>query len=172
MEDILQKIAQRENGSFEENEIKEASHGGSYTTISYYYLTLDYKEHHIELRNELGNSNTGSVKVSFGKKALEKFVITNRSHFWRLFNKKSNILKIKTVDSILSLRLEGLLEKSLLEHYSRENLFEPKIYNIVDGETMVLVTDYHLEFDDKRNITEALINFYKLFVDAIVERKI
>lgn len=172
MEDILKTIAVRENGLFEESEFKTGTGGGSYATISYYNLILDYKEHHIEMRNELGNSNTGYVKVVFENKSLETFVITNRSHFWRLLNRKSNILTIKSIDSILSLRLQDLLERSLLEHYSRENVFEPKIYNIAEGKKMVLIAEYHLEFDDKRNITEALINFYKLFIDAVIARKI
>lgn len=172
MDDILSHIAQREDGIFNERGIKKATGSGTYMPFSYYELTFDYKGYQILLHNELGQTNTGNITVTFSNRSLEEFTITNRSHFWRLFNKGSNILKIKTVDSTLAIRLEDLLEKSMLEHYSRENLFEPKIYNLMHDNTMRLITEYHLEFDDKKNITEALISFYKLFIDALIARKI
>lgn len=165
MEDVFKLISVEEDAEFLLDNRKYAGGRGSNVHVSVYELKINYKNHLIFVRNELGNSNLGKIHCELKEFSIPIFEITNRSHFWRLFNRKSNILKIACENQVFSSQLQQILLDTKLEKIGQDNLFEPKIYNADDNGIMNLFCDYHLEFEDKEGALRALINFYKSLID-------
>ena len=165
MEEIFKLISIEENGEFILDGRKYSVGAGARITVSTYELTIPYKNYSISIRNELGNGNLGKIKAELRGFSIPIFEITSRSHFWRLFNRKSNLLKINCENTFFSKILQKILLDTGLEKISQDNLFEPRIYNFNTNGVMNLVCDYHLEFEDKEGVLRPLIQFYKSLID-------
>lgn len=169
MKDVFEAIANQENGWHEVIDAKYDGPGGSKFFVSYYYLDIHYKDHHIHISFELGNHNMAKIEMELHPgDTIPEFSITNRSHYYRLFNRKANILKVESVNNSFKRYLENLLLSTNLEMLGRENLFEPKIgVSRREGTTKTLTTEFHLVFANKKDVLYALIAFYKGVVDHL-----
>lgn len=164
MKETFKSISLEENVEFIFDDRKYSTSRGA-IPVSIYELTIPYKNHSIFIRNELGNGNLGKIQTELKDFSIPFFEITNRSHFWRLFNRKSNILSIKCERFLFKTTLQQLLLDTELEKIARENLFEPKIYAVNETHLVNLTCEYHLEFEDKEGVLRPLIKFYKALID-------
>lgn len=167
MKEIFAAIAKQENGYYEVIDSKYDGSGGSKVFVSYYNLEIDYKAHHIHIKYEMGNHNIAKIAMELlPGEMLPEFTITNRSHYYRLFHRKANILKVETGNITFKKYIEDLLISTNLEMLARGNLFEPVIgISRQEKTTKILTTEFHLVFENKKDVLYALIAFYKSIVD-------
>ena len=139
---------------------------GTRIFVYHYFLKIAYKNHIINITNELGNHNMGKIEMAIiPTENISEFIITSRSIYVRLFNKKLNILKVECKDSTFNKYLQDLLFSTNLENLARENRFQPQIScSLNQSKDMLLTTDYHLEFNSKKDVLLSLIKFYKAIV--------
>ncbi len=169
MKEVFEEIALHENGVLKCFDNNYSNFDGSKIFSTVYKLELNYKEHKILIVNELGQQNIGSVelKIELGTK-ISNFEISSRSHFWKLFNKRSNILKVECNNVSLKSTLEKLIINTGLEKIAKENLFQPNIFTKSnDYKDLAIITEYHLNFPDKKGALISLIQFYKQIIDNI-----
>ena len=168
MKEVFAAVAKHENGQYEVIDSKFDGSGGSKMFVSYYHLDIDYKDHRIHISYEMGNHNMAKIEMQLlPGEIIPEFSITNRSHYYRLFYRKANILKVKSTNITFKKYLEDLLLSTNLEMLARENLFEPQIGIVRKETTKVLNAEFHLVFGDKEGVLHALISFYKGIVDRL-----
>ncbi|MFA7445943.1 MAG: hypothetical protein WCY89_08350 [Flavobacteriaceae bacterium] len=153
-----------ENSKFSYSDYKVDSPGFSKIAASIYNLHVNYKEHIIYVKNELGHQNLGRVEVQLDKR-LPEFKISNTNHFVNLFLRKKNILKVTCKNHSFKKFLEQKLIELNLEKIAKESLFEPEIYNVFERNAMKIITTYHLQFDNKTAPIQPLVNLYKSLID-------
>lgn len=139
--------------------------GGSRVPVSLYELLHEYKGHTIELVYELGNHNLARVEVNLGAVRLPFFLITNKSHFSRLFSSKGNILKVECKHPQFKKYLEEILISTGLEQIARDNLFEPRIETKTEKNEVKIIAGFYLGFEDKIGTILPLLDFYKQIID-------
>lgn len=144
---------------------KFASDRGSRLTVSLYELFCEYKGHKIELVYELGSHNLAKVEVGLSASRVPLFLITNKSHFSRLFSFKGNILKVECRDPQFKKYLEEILHATGLEQIARDNLFEPRIEVKTEAHGVKIITGFYLGFEDKAGAVLPLLDFYKRIID-------
>lgn len=169
MEKILSEIAKSEFGSFKKIDQKLANFNRSRLFITKYELEILYKNRPIKILNEMGNHNLGSFEVAFPSNlTIPDFRIVTKSHLWKLFHPKSNILVVDYKNISFQTFLQKTSITSNLETVCRANLFEPVI-NVkrTKNEEIKIITDYHLEFNDKKTAMLSLVNFYKSIIDFL-----
>ncbi|AXG72818.1 hypothetical protein DVK85_00645 [Flavobacterium arcticum] len=169
MNEVFAEIAKQENGEFEVIDTKYSGGRGTRVFVSYYSLVINYKGYCINVSYELGNHNLAKIEMQLQLgETIPEFLITNRSHYYRLFYRKANILKVESPNNAFKKNLESLLISTNLELLARENLFEPKIITSLNEDNIkVLVTEFHLVFENKKGVLYALITFYKGIVDQL-----
>jgi hypothetical protein len=166
MNEVFEEIAKHENCEFKTHAEKYAILNGTRIFVYHYFLKIEYENHFINITSELGNHNIGKIEMAIiPTENISEFLITSRSLYVRLFNKKLNILKVECRDSRFNKYLQGLLFSTNLENLARENRFEPQIsFSLNQNKGMLLTTDYHLEFNNKKDVLLSLIKFYKAIV--------
>lgn len=166
MNEVFEEIAKQENCEFKTHAEKYAIPNGTRFFVYHYFLKIEYKNHFINITNELGNHNMGKMEMALmPTENIAECSITSRSPFARLFNKKLNMLKVECVDPVFNKYLQDLLFSTNLENLARENRFEPRIsFSLNQNNDMLLTTDYHLEFNNKKDVLLSLIKFYKAIV--------
>ena len=96
MNHFFEKIARIEKGKYYYNNKIVGSGNGSRSPYIIHLLNIEYKNQKIQIKNELGLGNIGSVscKLPISNSQFE-FSIRTRSHFFKLFkkDKKSFIIK-------------------------------------------------------------------------------
>ena len=169
MDEVFAEIARKENGEFKVTDLKYFGSTGTVVPVSYYSLVMDYKGYCINVSYELGNHNLAKIEMELKQgEIIPDFLITNRSHYYRLFNRKANILKADSVSNSFKKFIEDLLFSSGLEMLARENLFEPKVYiSRNKNHVKVLTVEFHLVFGNKKGALTSLIAFYKGIVDYL-----
>ncbi len=102
MKEVFTAIADQENGIFKATDKKYVGQRGSAVFVSYYHLNIPYKENRIIINYELGNYNIAKIEMELQPGiTIPEISITNRSHYYRLFYRKSNILKVEALISLL-----------------------------------------------------------------------
>lgn len=167
MKEVLAAIANQENGIFKITDTKFAGEGGSVVFVSYYHLDITYKDYRIIINLELGNHNIAKIEMELKPGVvIPELSITNRSHYYRLFYRRANILKVESTNITFKKFIENLLLSTNLEMLARENLFEPKIViSQKEDRTKVVTADFHLAFSNKKDVLYAFVAFYKGIVD-------
>jgi hypothetical protein len=146
------------------NDTKVAGHIGSFIAISKYRIELEHKNYLIEIDNELGNHNLGSVRMDLHGQHIPSFKISTRNHFLNLLTRKKEMLKISTNDYVFKSKIEQAIQESKLEEIAQKNSFEPEIsLKSMNGQPY-LETIYSLQFEDKIGGLQAIVDFYKLMV--------
>lgn len=143
---------------------------GSKVFASLYELKISYKDHFIFVRNELGQSNMGKIVAVLKHANFPDFEITTRNHFTKLFSGDKSTFRIKCDNDSLANYIRQRIGMCNLEQIAKDNLFEPKIYTSLHENKTEIITDYHLEFEDKTGALTALVSFYKSLVDYSVRR--
>lgn len=169
MNEVFAEIAKQENGEFKVIDAKYEGWRGTVVPVSYYSLVMNYKDYCINVSYELGNHNLAKIEMELKQgEIIPDFLITNRSHYYRLFHRKANILKADSVNNAFKKFVEDLLFSSGLEILARENLFEPKVYILRNkNHVKVLTVEFHLVFEDKKGALTSLIAFCKGIVDYL-----
>ena len=168
MEEVFAAIAEKEKGNFKADVVKYTMPDSSKMFVSHYYLEVDYKGHQIHIYYEMGNHNMAKAEVQLlPGENFPQFSITNRSHYYRLFYRKANILKVECTSNTFKKYLEELLASTNLELLARENLFEPQMRILQKDVVKVLSCEFHLVFGDKEGVLYGLIAFYKSIVDRL-----
>lgn len=128
--------------------------------MSKFVLKIPYKDHEIEVENEYGKANVGEVRMKLFDCKWVAFNIQTRNHLKRLFsfNKASFIVQSSQYDQ--KVFLEKLLCTSGMQKIEKDNLFEPYISLENDSNESVVITRYHLQFEDKIKALKAIIDFY------------
>lgn len=85
-----------------------------------------------------------------GKNELPDFQITNINHFWRIINKKKNIL------STLK-----------LEETARSFQFEPSIIGTKTNLHYEINTTFHLAFPDKKKVLRPMLAISKYLLESL-----
>ena len=166
MKEVFAAIASQENGIFKTTDKKYVGQRGSAVLVSYYHLDIAYKGYRIVINYELGNHNLAKIEMELHPGiTIPEISITNRSHYYRLFYRKANILKVESSNITFKKYLEDLLFSTNLETLARENLFEPRIIISRKDRAKVLTTDFHLAFSNKKDVLYAIVAFYKGIVD-------
>lgn len=129
-------------------------------------LNVPYKGQTIQVIYSLSNIQTGIVSCTLEKGLdLPEFHIVARSHYWRLFNKKKNILKVECSAQNFSKILIAKLATLQIEETARNFQFEPTILGKKANNQYELKTSYHLAFPNKKEILRPIIDFYKCLID-------
>ncbi|NDI98345.1 hypothetical protein GWA97_04585 [Flavobacterium sp. LaA7.5] len=169
MREVFAAIAKQENGEFKVTDATYNGFRGAKVFVSYYHLETDYKMHRISIDYEMGNHNMAKIEMQLlPGEAIPELSITNRSHYYRLFYRKANILKVESTNITFKRYVENLLFSTNLEMLARENLFQPKmVTSLNENRTKSFITEFHLAFENKRDVLYALIAFYKGIIDSL-----
>lgn len=146
------------------NDTKVTGHIGSFIGISKYQIELEHKNYLIEIDNELGNQNLGSVRMDLQGQHIPSFKISTRNHFLNLLTLKKEMLKISTNDSVFKSKIEQAIKHSKLEEIAQKNSFEPEISLKFMNSKPYLETNYSLQFEDKIGGLQAIVDFYKSII--------
>ncbi len=167
MEEAFKIIAQEENGQYKANHTQYFGFSMSDFTATIHELNIEYKNHPIKISYDFGHLNFAKIECQLSLKAyIPNFKITKKSHYWRLFNPKANILKVSCNNISFKNFLEEQLNSSQLEACSRAHLFEPTIQK--KGKPLKILTEYGLGFDNKKEVIRPLIKLYKAIIDYSV----
>ena len=132
-------------------------------------LEVTHKNQVIQIIYKLSNNQTGLLSCKLEERfRLPKFRVTYRSHFWRIFNKNKNLLKVECAENNFSKFLQEKLSSLQIEETARKFLFEPTLLGSKENNHYELKTSYHLAFPDKKNILRPLIDFYKCLIDYAI----
>lgn len=173
MEEIFKEISEEEKCNFTVTRENEYAHTlfASFIglRISSLILNIEYKGHNIQVVNKVGDHKMGEIKCELlSSLILSNFDIKYKSHYWRLFNRKSNILTIKSDNQKLNQYLQDKLISSRLENISRKSQFEPTITGFRNDKHYNISTSYSLQFHHKREVLKPLISFYKSIIDYAI----
>ena len=167
LEKRIQELAEEFGADLSFNNSKIWSGGiiGTSVPMTKFNLKVPYKNHEIEIVNELGNYNLGHITLNLNQRYIPDFEITAIEHIFNLFLRRKDLLKIKCKDASFKARIEQLSTETGLQDIARNNSFEPKIKAFKDKNLQFLHTDYSLQFDDKVGGLRALILFYQRIID-------
>jgi hypothetical protein len=169
MEDIFADIAKEENGNFIQTDItsRNGLMGNSFPQ-SDYDLEIDYNGHQILIHNTLGPSSVGSVEMMVSSQVGQiDFKLTTKNHFAALFSRKKEMIKISCKNLDFKEFLLGLKELDDLHHIIQEVAFEPVLTCIPEIDGIVIRTEYHLAFEERREVLRPLIAFYKALANKL-----
>ena len=181
MEELFKKVSIEENCSY--NVVYENSYspfvmspftrrvdGVQAKSIT---LEIKYNNHIIKVEYKLNNDRTGILNCKLGARdRLPKFKITNKSHYWRFFNRKKNILKIDCDEPKFKTTIEEKLNGLGIEQIARNTQFEPIIVGANNNNNFFEIkTSFHLAFSAKKDILRPLIELYKYFVDYSINNE-
>lgn len=131
-------------------------------------LNLPYKNHIINILYEVGDLKLANFESKLKETKISPFQIYSRNHFCRIFNKKSNILKVVTSDEKLKLLLEKKLLNYELESIARKSQFSPEIKGYRTNNLYKLSTEFSLSFDAKLEVLKPIISLYKGLIDESI----
>ena len=131
-------------------------------------LDIPYRKHIIKVEYNVGYAKTANFHCEFDNgKEIENFKINYRSQYVRLLFKK-NILKVNTIDANLKSFLASKLIENKLEFIARESMFTPEIeWNRLKSNK--LKAHFSLSFENKKEVLEPMINFYKDLIDLTLD---
>lgn len=162
----FRRIAEKENGDYKLTEEVYPGELGARIKVSTHQLRIEYKGHEIYIENEFGNTNLGKVHCSFSRRArIPEFEIFTRTQFWKLFNRKADIIEIKCPDQDFTAFAKKHLFDCKLEEIAQKSLFQPQIKGILHENGTNVNLNYHLAFDDKEKALEPIICFFKSLVN-------
>ncbi|WP_138433926.1 hypothetical protein [Winogradskyella algicola] len=136
--------------------------------VKSFTLDLPYKSHTIYISYEVGDLKLGHIVSELKETTISSFKIYAQSHFWRIFNNKSNILKIVTSDKKLKQSLEKMLLNIELESIARKSQFSQIIKGYRTKNHFKITTEFPLSFDAKLEVLLPIINFYKGLIDDFI----
>lgn len=171
MKHEFESIANLFDGSvFEYQEANVKLPNSSNMPIEKYKLKIPYMDNWIFIENEFGNHNMGHVELELKNANIPHFKVKSGNHFLNLIMRKKHLLKIDCADLTFKEHLATMLISSNLEEIAKRNTFEPEMRTEVSFNTIKIITDYHLEFNDKLGAIEALIELYKALINHTFQR--
>jgi hypothetical protein len=168
MNNFFEKIAEKESGEYYFNNEIVSSGIGSRTPYNIHLLDIVFKNQKIQIKNEIGLGNIGSVSCKLPlNSGLYDFSIRTRSHFFKLFvkDKKSFIIKCnnekfkKTISENLSIKK--------LQGYTLNTQFELMIYCKINENSHEIITEYNIIYENRENVLIELIQFYKYLINEL-----
>lgn len=150
---LFEKIAAERDGTFklvkERFQIK-------------YQLRMEYLGQHIFLQNNLGLEETGWMICKLEPQSkISSFKIDEKFLLTQMFSRKADYLYIKSKDGDLKHFIKKSETFKILNAQAKADAFQPIIVGKnVDGHFRI-ETRYHLDFLNRREVVEPLIDFYQ-----------
>lgn len=156
---LFQGIANRENGIFKI--VKERF-------LTKYIISFHYNEVDIIVQYNLGLQEVGMVSCQFNCEIDDlEFKVDERRYIARLMSKYSEILYLKSNND----KFQSLMEQSRVFHnlnrLAKEDSFQPFVVGKETEGQIHIRTEYHLDFINRRQVVEPLIEFYKYLIDNL-----
>lgn len=140
---------------------------GVFITVSKFVLTIPYKNHLIRIENEYGTSQLGKLEMRIEKGFIPEFEVKSQSHLKNIFLIKKRRFLINCSDLQYKRLIEEWIVNSGMEAIAKENLFEPHVRLEKVKGAQYMITEYHLQLEDKMGGLKAMIQFYKQCVNNL-----
>ncbi|CAM1346412.1 hypothetical protein [Tenacibaculum crassostreae] len=133
-----------------------------------YKIKLSYKNCDIIMTNTTGVQASGNITCHLSNNAkLIEFEIDSISHFMNLFLRKNSRFKVKCKNKNFNFYLKNKALKELSE-LSKKTAFDPYIFSKKQGDKNLIITEYHLAFENSPYAIEPLLKFYKSVIDFLL----
>jgi len=168
LNDFFLELSKKESGKYYFKDDTVASGIGSRSPYKVYNLNIDYKNHKIQIKNEIGLRNVGSISCKLPVSSKQKeFSIRTRNHFFKLFRKDKKSFIIKCKNEHFKKSISDNLSLCNLEKYTFNTQFELTVYGKGDYNGYEIKTEYNLIFENRENVLIALIQFYKDLIKGL-----
>jgi len=168
MNDFFLDLSKKENGKYHFNNETVSAGNGSRSPYNIHLLNLNYKNQKIQIKNEIGLGNIGSVSCIIPRSnKLSEFSIRTRSHFFKLFRKDKKSFIIKCQDEKLKDFISKNISLSHLQEYTLNTQFELIIHCTIDNNRYEINAEYNIIFENRENVVLALIQFYKDLINKL-----
>ncbi|CAL2101955.1 conserved protein of unknown function [Tenacibaculum sp. 190130A14a] len=163
----VKKIAQGLRGELNIKKEKYSYFDGSREPFETYTLKLKHKNNLIVVRNTIGAQASGQVVCSLNPdiKFID-FEIDTIHHFINLFLRKQSRFKVKSTNSNFKLFLQENALKEL-EPLSTQVAFDPYIFSSKKSYEKLIITKYHLAFENSPSAIIPLFKFYQKVIDYL-----
>lgn len=157
-----------ENGTFKTSNFVHSLTFGARGFQSTYHLSFKYRGEKITINNLLGSQSYGEVIVELSDtKDNMNFSIETKSSFISLFSLKKGRFNIQSKNNELKSFLNTNSQLKTLHAIIEDTQFEPNFYGEKTKNGYLLKTEYHLQFPERSEVLQPLIDFYKALIDEL-----
>jgi hypothetical protein len=168
MREIFEEIAKEERADCNIEDSKTRV-GGVVIFEATYDLSIDYNGKLIRVHNILGGMASGELEMLLPKQSDQtKFEITTKSPFSSLFSRKKERVKISSKDHSIIKFFNDSSELQKIQDIIKDTGFEPYIKGKNTKYGFLVRTEYHLAFEERREVIRPLIALYKSIAKRIV----
>ena len=168
MNDFFLELSKKEGGKYHFKNDNVASGIGSRSPYKVHSLIINYNNHSIKIKNEIGLRNVGSISCKLPiRNNQTEFSIRTRNHFFKLFKKDKKSFIIKCENESFKKSISDNISLHNLEKYTFNTQFELAVYGKADNSEYEIKTEYNLIFENRENVLLALIQFYKDLINRL-----
>lgn len=172
MKQHFEQLTTLENGRFsvKENKHMGGIHPGSYTFSDVYTAFFEYRGIVIELMNELGHQNIGTIRCTLPKQSENKvFSMETKGQFYQLIRRRERPILINADFPPLHNHIEISTPFHHLCERAKADRFEPEIKGFNKDQQYLIECVYHLAFNNKELVLIPFIQLFKSLIDFFLD---